>query len=71
MLNKKQAADYLGMRPYMIDKFTHKGDLAWYDFYGRRMYKEEDLDACREKFRKKKTVEVYPGVAYVPGMKVV
>lgn len=71
MLNKTQAAKFIGVKPYMIDKFTHNGDLAWYDFYGKRMYHEADLKACRKKFRRQKKIEIYPGVEYVPGMKVV
>ena len=71
MLTKKQVAEKIGVSLYMVDKLTRKGDLAWYDFYGLRRYKEEDVDACLLKLRRIKKVEIFPGVEYVPGMKLV
>lgn len=71
-LTKKAAAKRLGVSPPTVDRLVRDGELTAVEFYGRRRYPEEAVEACRQRHLVKPAAkEIWPGVVYKPGMKLV
>lgn len=72
LLTKKDAAKRLGVSPQTVDRLVRDGELEAVEFYGRRKYPEEMVDACYQRHLIRPSQrEIWPGLDYVPGMKLV
>lgn len=72
LLTKKDAAKRLGISPPTMDRLVRDGELEAVEFYGRRRYPEESVEACYERHLVQPVVrQVWPDVKYTPGMKLV
>jgi excisionase family DNA binding protein len=72
LLTKKAAAKKLGVAPRTVDRLVRDGELEAVEFYGRRRYPDASVSACLERHTVRgKPKEVWPGLEYKPGMKLV
>lgn len=72
LLTKKEAAKRLGVAPQTVDRLVRDGELEAVEFYGRRKYNEESVEACYQEHRvRARPRVVYPPLDYKPGMKLV
>lgn len=72
LLTKKDAAKRLGVSPQTVDRLVRDGELEAIEFYGRRKYTSESVDDCyRRHLIQPKAREIWPGLQYTPGMKLV
>ena len=71
-ISKKEAAKRLGCAPQTVDRMVRDGELSAVEYYGRRRYDEDSVEKCRLAHTvKPRRKEIYPGVTYTPGMKLV
>lgn len=72
LLTKKDTAKRLGISPPTVDRLVRDGELTAVEFYGRRRYPEESVEACLKAHTiKPRPKMVFPDVVYTPGMKLV
>lgn len=62
MFSPGAAAQYLGIALGLLKELTDTGELACYDFRGRRAYKLEDLDRLIDSLEQWKTHAMKNGV---------
>ena len=72
LLTKKEAAKRLGISPPTVDRLVRDGELEAVEFYGRRKYPEEAVEACLDKHTVRPAPRmVLPDLEYRPGMRLV
>ncbi|MCD6255638.1 MAG: helix-turn-helix domain-containing protein [Deltaproteobacteria bacterium] len=55
ILNRKDAASYLGISPSMLDKLVARGDLPRVKLGKRVIFKIEDLEGLLERYRERRS----------------
>lgn len=70
-LNKTQAIKRLGVSRGDFARLIRDGKIEAVEYYGHRRYSVESIERCIADHRYKPNLEIYPGVKYVPGMKIV
>ena len=72
-LNKTQAIKRLGASRSDFVRLIRDGKIEVVEYYGHRRYSEESIARCIEAHRydPNRGREIYPGIKYVPGMKIV
>lgn len=72
LLKRTEATKRLGISPQTLERLVRDGEIVAVEYYSKRRYTEESVISCLERHVvKTRQKEIWPGVVYKPGMKIV